>query len=105
MTKTFNLNMRGVVFPIRHAITGAGNIVYTISWQQQKSNTLSISIGSQSNGKLIIELPRVLIDSPQVFVDRTHVAPQQTTINSKVRTLVVNFNKDSSKIEIQTTAL
>ena len=103
-TEMFNLNIEGTTFPIRYAITGNGNIVNTISWEQQNTNTLSINIGSQSNGKLIIELPRMLIDSPQVFVDEIHVTAHQTTINSKVRTLVVNFQKDSSKIEIQNTA-
>ena len=37
-------------------------------------------------------------------MDGIHVPAKQTTINSKVRTLVVNFHKVSSKIEIQTTA-
>jgi hypothetical protein len=98
ITKTYSIGL----FPIRYAITGNGNILHTISWENR--NTLSINIGSKSNGKLIIELPRELIDSPQVFVDGIHVPAKQTTINSKVRTLVVDFHKDSSKIEIQTAA-
>jgi plastocyanin len=36
-------------------------------------------------------------------VDGIHIPAKQTTINSKVRALVINFNKDSSKIEIQNT--
>jgi hypothetical protein len=98
ITKTFSVGL----FPIRYAITGNGNVLHTISWKNR--NTLSINIGSKSDGNLIIELPRELIDSPQVFVDGIHVPAKQTTINSKVRTLVVNFHKDSSKIEMQNTS-
>jgi plastocyanin len=104
ITRTFNLNIEGLTFPIRYAITGNGNIPHNILWEEHKSNILSISISSKSNGKLIIELPRALIDSPRVFVDGIHVPTLQTTINSKVRTLVINFHKDSSQIEIQNTA-
>jgi hypothetical protein len=68
MTRIFNLNIAGLTFPIRYAITGNGNIPHSITWEQHNRNTLSIDIGSQSNGKLIIELPRVLIDSPQIYV-------------------------------------
>jgi len=93
ITKTFSVGL----FPIRYAITGNGNVLYTISWENR--NTLSINIGSKSDGNLIIELPRELIDSPQVFVDGIHVPAKQTTINSKVRVLAVNFNKNSSKIK------
>jgi hypothetical protein len=90
-----------MTFPIRYAITGDGNIVNTISWEQQSSNTLSISIGSQSYAKMIIELPRISIHSPRAFVDGIHVPAQQITSNSKVRTLTVNFHKDSNKIETE----
>ena len=60
-----------------------------------------MSVDSLSNGKLIIEVPRVLVNSPQVVVGGALVPVQETTSNSKVRTLVVDFHKGSSGIEIQ----
>jgi hypothetical protein len=98
------LNRYGIIFPIRYAITGEGNSVYNMAWEQQSRDTIAISIGSRSDGKLIIEMPRkLLIGSAEVFIDGVSTSVQETTSNSKVRTLAIDFSKDSNQIEIQDT--
>ena len=68
------------------------------------------NISSQSNGRLTIELPRNSIDSTKqgtnaddtyaVFEDRQRIVAEETTNNSQVRTLVIDFDKGTEKIEI-----
>ena len=68
------------------------------------------NISSQSNGRLTIELPRNSIDSTKqgtnaddtyaVFEDRQSIVAEETTNNSQVRTLVIDFDKGPEKIEI-----
>jgi hypothetical protein len=108
-TKIFNLSLQGLTFPIHYNITGDGNKLYDISREQQNADTLVISIGSQSGGKLIVELPRTLVDSIsktedysyQVFIDGNPKPAKEVINTAKVRTLAIDFDKGSNQIEIQ----
>src|SRR5919197_2526555 len=111
-TKIFDLTtVNGLTFPIRYAVTGNGSSLHHMSYSDRYIDTqsqsmknggvLSMIVDSLSNGKLIIEVPRGLVNSPQVVVGGALVPAQETTSNSKVRTLVVDFHKGSPGIEIQ----
>ena len=110
-TKIFSLHVDGRTFPIRYAITGDGSILDGIFWKNRYGDgqtiknidTLFVHVQSQSNGKLIMEVPRVLLDSPGIFIDGIHTNSQETTSNSKVRTLVTDLHEGLHKIEIQDT--
>jgi uncharacterized membrane protein YraQ (UPF0718 family) len=68
------------------------------------------NVSSQSNGRLTIELPRNSIDSKKqgtnaddaytVFEDHQSAVAEETTNNNQTRTLAIDFNKGTEKIEI-----
>jgi hypothetical protein len=106
---TFMLNYRGKLHPIKYQITGSS--VKGISVEKDNT-TLLLDISSTSNGKLIIELPRSLIDSKKqgnidddyvVFVNGQYTAADEIKKNAQSRTLLIYFGGGSDAIEISGT--
>jgi hypothetical protein len=106
---TFMLNYRGKMHPIKYQITGGS--VKGISVEKDNT-TLLFDISSTSNGKLIIELPRSLIDSKKqgnidddyvVFVNGQYTAADEIKKNAQTRTLLIYFEGGSDVIEISGT--
>jgi len=106
---TYIPNINSKTYPVKYQITGSGNKINNIAVENDGA-TLMANISSQSNGRLTIELPRNLIDSTKqgtnaddtyaVFEDRQSIVAEETTNNSQVRTLVIDFDKGTEKIEI-----
>jgi hypothetical protein len=106
---TFMLNYRGKMHPIKYQITGGS--IKGISVEKDNT-TLLLDISSTSNGKLIIELPRSLIDSKKqgnidddyvVFVNGQYTAADEIKKNAQTRTLLIYFEGGSDAIEISGT--
>lgn len=103
------LNISSKTYPIKYQITGSGNKINSIA-AEKDGTTLMVNVASQSNGRLTIELPRNSIDSKKqgtnaddsyaVFEDRQNTVADETTNNNKVRTLAIDFDKGTEKIEI-----
>jgi hypothetical protein len=106
---TYNLKVDSKkTVPIKYQISGNGNKLNSIT-AQKDNTTLLASISSQSDGKLIIELPRTVIDSKKignkdtdyaVFQDGQDAAADEIKNNNQVRTLATNFDKGTQEIEI-----
>jgi hypothetical protein len=106
---TYNLKVDSKkTIPIKYQIIGNGNKLNSIT-AQKDNTTLLASISSQSDGKLIIELPRKVIDSKKqgnkdddhaVFQDGQDAAADEIKNNNQVRTLAINFDKGTQEIEI-----
>jgi hypothetical protein len=111
---TYNLKVDSKkTIPIKYQIIGNGNKLNSIT-AQKDNTTLLASISSQSDGKLIIELPRNVIDSKKqgnkdtdyaVFQDGQDAAADEIKNNNQVRTLAINFDKGTQEIEISGTQL
>jgi hypothetical protein len=104
---TIALRVDNMTFPIRYQITN-GDQVKSVSLEKQKT-TLLLNISSNSNGKLIIELPRNVIDSKNpgnvddkyvVFIDEQNIPVDEVKNSNQTRTLTIPFDKGSSVIEI-----
>src|SRR5918911_479264 len=106
---TYNLKVDSKkTVAIKYQISGNGNKLNSIT-AQKDNTTLLASISSQSDGKLIIELPRTVIDSKKignkdtdyaVFQDGQDAAADEIKNNNQVRTLATNFDKGTQEIEI-----
>jgi hypothetical protein len=111
---TYNLKVDSKkTVPIKYQISGNGNKLNSIT-AQKDNTTLLASISSQSDGKLIIELPRTVIDSKKignkdtdyaVFQDGQDAAADEIKNNNQVRTLATNFDKGTQEIEISGTQM
>jgi hypothetical protein len=111
---TYNLKVDSKkTVPIKYQISGNGNKLNSIT-AQKDNTTLLASISSQSDGKLIIELPRNVIDSKKignkdtdyaVFQDGQDAAADEVKNNNQVRTLATNFDKGTQEIEISGTQM
>jgi hypothetical protein len=111
---TYNLKVDSKkTVPIKYQIIGNGNKLNSIT-AQKDNTTLLASISSQSDGKLIIELPRNVIDSKKignkdtdyaVFQDGQDAAADEIKNNNQVRTLATNFDKGTQEIEISGTQM
>ena len=111
---TYNLKVDSKkTVPIKYQIIGNGNKLNSII-AQKDNTTLLASISSQSDGKLIIELPRTVIDSKKignkdtdyaVFQDGQDAAADEIKNNNQVRTLATNFDKGTQEIEISGTQM
>ena len=103
------LKFANKTFPVTYMITGNGNKLNKISVAKDNT-TLITDIGSQSNGKLTIQLPRSLIDSKKqgnqdsayaIFEDsQPWQRVQEIKSNSQARTLAIDFDKGTGVIEI-----
>jgi hypothetical protein len=107
LTKTINLTVSDMTFPINYNVTGDGNSLTDISVESDPPNkgTLLINIYSQSSGKLIIELPRNVIDSSAPYIveedQNGHFrSADEIKNNAQVRTLDIDFDRGTSIIEI-----
>ena len=103
------LNINSKTYPVKYQITGSGNKINSIVAENDGA-TLVANVSSQSKGRLTIELPRNSIDSKKqgtnaddaytVFEDHQSTIAEETTNNKQARTLAIDFDKGTEKIEI-----
>jgi hypothetical protein len=103
---SINLKLGDKAYPIKYQITG-GKLA---GISAEKDNmTLLVNVSSISNGKLIIELPRNVVDSKKqgnvddnfaVFEDGQYAVDDEIRTNAQSRTLMVGFDNGTSVIEI-----
>lgn len=93
-------------YPIKYHLTNG--IISAISIEKDNT-TLLLNVSSVSNGTLIIELPRNVIDSKgpgnadnnfTVFEDGQYVSYNEIGTNSKSRIITLTFDNNPSVIEI-----
>ena len=105
---TFGLSIGSKTFPITYQITTNDNKLKSISIAKDNA-TLLVNIASQSNGRLIIQLPRSLIDSKQGSQDSPYIIfedsqpwqrVQEVKNNAQARTLAIDFDKGTGVIAI-----
>jgi predicted secreted protein with PEFG-CTERM motif len=109
LTKTTELTIGNISYPIRYGITG-GNELEGVKVQTDNI-TLLAEISSVSNGVLTMELPRNVIDSKQgnmddtyaVFIDGQFVPYDEIMNDTQERTLRIDFGNGSEQIEISGT--
>jgi hypothetical protein len=108
---TYNLTLGDKTYPIKYQITGGK--VNGVSIEKDKS-TMLVNLSSTSNGKLIIELPRNVIDSKKqgnvddnyaVFVDGQNTVANEITNNNQVRILEIDFDNGSQQLELSGTQI
>lgn len=101
-----NLKLGNKAYPIKYQITG-GKLAGISA--EKDNTTLLVNVSSTSNGKLIIELPRDVIDSKKqgnvddnfaVFEDGQYAVDDEIRTNAQSRTLMVGFDNGTSVIEI-----
>jgi hypothetical protein len=103
---SINLKLGNKAYPIKYQITGAK--LAGIS-AEKDNTTLLVNVSATSNGKLIIELPRNVIDSKKqgnvddnfaIFEDGQYAVDEEIRTNAQSRTLMVGFDNGTSVIEI-----
>jgi hypothetical protein len=108
---SINLRLGNKAYPIKYQITG-GKLDGLSA--ERDNMTLIVNVSSNSNGKLIIELPRNVIDSQKrgnaddnfaVFEDGQYVVGKEISTNARARTLMVGFDNGTSVIEITGTRI
>jgi hypothetical protein len=108
---SINLKLGNKAYPIKYQITG-GKLAGISA--EKDNTTLLVNVSSTSNGKLIIELPRNVIDSKKqgnvddnfvVFDDGQYAVDDEITTNAQSRTLMVGFDNGTSVIEITGTRI
>jgi predicted secreted protein with PEFG-CTERM motif len=101
-----SLRLGNKAYPIKYQITG-GKLAGLSA--ERDNMTLIVNVSSTSNGKLIIELPRNVIDSQKqgnvddnfaVFEDGQYVVGNEIRTDAQARTLMVGFDNGTSVIEI-----
>jgi hypothetical protein len=94
------------MYPLKYHLTG-GKLMGTST--EKDNMTLVVNVLSTSNGNLTIELPRNVIDSKKqgnvddnftVFEDGQYTQVSEIKNNNYARTLMINFDKGTSVIEI-----
>ena len=104
----YDLRLYGKIYPIKYQIMGAGNKLTNISGEADNA-TLLVAIGSKSNGRLSIDLPRNIIDSKRqgnaddryiVFQDGQVTTTEEIRTDHQTRTLAIDFDRGTSQIEI-----
>jgi hypothetical protein len=110
-TSIYNLILDGKTYPIKYQITGESNKLNYMTTKADKAAILA-NVTSQSTGKLIIELPRILLESKKagtvtdipyiIFGDGQYKVANEIKNNNnvQVRTLAIDFNKGTKQIEI-----
>jgi hypothetical protein len=106
---TYNLHVGVKTYPIIYNVTVNGNKLNTIAAQTDNA-TLRVSITSQSNGTLTIQLPRILIDSkklgkqdnPYEVIEngRSKISCVQIKSTRNSRTLAIDFVRGTGQISI-----
>lgn len=108
---SINLKLGNKAYPIKYQITG-GKLAGISA--EKDNTTLLVNVSSISNGKLIIELPRNVVDSKKqgnvddnfaVFVDGQYAAADEIKTTAQARTLMVDFDNGTSVIEITGTQM
>ncbi|MRN68092.1 MAG: hypothetical protein FIO04_00145 [Nitrosopumilales archaeon] len=103
---SINLKLGNKAYPIKYQITG-GKLAGISA--EKDNTTLLVNVSSTSNGKLIIELPRNVVDSKKqgnvddnfaVFEDGQYAVDDEIRTNAQSRTLMVGFDNGTSVIEI-----
>jgi hypothetical protein len=103
---SINLKLGSKAYPIKYQITG-GKLAGISA--EKDNTTLLVNVSSISNGKLIIELPRNVVDSKKqgnvddnfaVFEDGQYAVDDEIRTNAQSRTLMVGFDNGTSVIEI-----
>jgi hypothetical protein len=103
---SINLKLGNKAYPIKYQITG-GKLAGISA--EKDNTTLLVNVSSISNGKLIIELPRNVVDSKKqgnvddnfaVFEDGQYAVDDEIRTNAQSRTLMVGFDNGTSVIEI-----
>jgi hypothetical protein len=103
---SINLKLGSKAYPIKYQITG-GKLAGISA--EKDNTTLLVNVSSISNGKLIIELPRNVVDSKKqgnvddnfaVFEDGQYAVDDEIGTNAQSRTLMVGFGNGTSVIEI-----
>jgi len=103
---SINLKLDNKAYPIKYQITG-GKLAGISA--EKDNTTLLVNVSSTSNGKLIIELPRNVVDSKKqgnvddnfaVFEDGQYAEDDEIRTNAQSRTLMVGFDNGTSVIEI-----
>ncbi|MDQ6866152.1 MAG: hypothetical protein M3044_20290 [Thermoproteota archaeon] len=106
---SINLKLGNKAYPIKYQITG-GKLAGISA--EKDNTTLLVNVSSTSNGKLIIELPRNVVDSKKqgnvddnfaVFEDGQYAVDDELRTNAQSRTLMVGFDNGTSVIEISGT--
>jgi predicted secreted protein with PEFG-CTERM motif len=110
LANTTELRIGNVSYPIRYGISG-NNQLEGITVQRDNI-TLLAEISAISDGVLIMELPRNVIDSKKqgsmddtyaVFLDGQFVPYDEIMNNTQARTLSIDFGNGSEQIEISGT--
>lgn len=106
-TYAYDVVFNGQTYPIKYNTTG-GNLLALAADTNQK--TLLAVIGSTvDKGKLIIELPRIVIDAKGqqvgdlkfgVHIDKKPVDYKEIANNKNARIIQIDFNKNDRTIEI-----
>jgi hypothetical protein len=110
-SNAINLKLGNKAYLIKYQITG-GKLAGISA--EKDNTTLLVNVSSTSNGKLIIELPRNVIDSKKqgnvddnfaVFEDGQYAVDNEIKTNAQSRTLMVGLDNGTSVIEITGTHL
>ena len=101
------INVNGTSYVISHTIEGGRILSVNLNGQ---SKTLVISIKSTSNGNLVIDLPRILIDAKEnssdthyVVLANNHGVNFKELVTADYRDLIIPFLNGTSAIEIKGT--
>jgi hypothetical protein len=103
---SINFKIGNKAYPIKYQITG-GKLTGISA--EKDNTTILVNVSATSNGKLIVELPRNVIDSKKqgnvddnfaVFEDGQYSVDDEIRTNAQSRTLMVGFGNGTSVIEI-----
>ena len=103
---SINFKIGNKAYPIKYQITG-GKLTGISA--EKDNTTILVNVSATSNGKLIVELPRNVVDSKKqgnvddnfaVFLDGQYSIDDEIRTNAQSRTLMVGFGNGTSVIEI-----
>ena len=106
-THVSNLMINNKTYPIKYNITG-GKLLGIIA-DNDRTNLVIIMAPDGSGGKLVIEIPRNVLDAKaienddtkfEIKIDDNGVDYKEIGNSDKARILEINFNKDNRIIEI-----
>ncbi len=109
MNNTIILRSNSHEYPIKYHIT-SGRI--SGIFIERDNTTLLLNLSSASNGTLVVDLPRIVIDSKgpgnadenfTVFKDGQYVTYSEIKTNSESRTIMLSIDNNPSVIEISGT--
>ena len=106
-THVSNLMINNKTYPIKYNITG-GKLLGIVA-DNDRTNLVIIMAPDGSGGKLVIEIPRNVLDAKaienddtkfEIKIDDNGVDYKEIGNSDKARILEINFNKDNRIIEI-----